>query len=117
MFQFDLMWKTFLKNKNYKRKIKEVNFNEINLDEYFLLDVRSRREFNEFHLKGSSNIPLLELKKNAIRVIQDKNKKILVYCQSGVRSKKAIIILENLGYTNIYNLKNGLENIEKNVAF
>lgn len=117
MFQLNKMWKSIPWNKKYKREMKELNLNEINLKEFSLLDVRSRREFSEFHLRGSINIPLLELKKKIIHVIKDKNKKILVYCQSGIRSKKAIIIMENLGYTNVYNLKNGLENIEKNVAF
>lgn len=111
------MWKNIWDNKKDKREMKELSFNEIDLKEFCLLDVRSRREYSEFHLKGSINIPLLELKKKIINVIKQKDKKILVCCQSGIRSKKAIIIMENLGYTNVYNLKNGLENIEKNVAF
>ena len=44
-------------------------------------------------------------------IIVNKEKKILVCCQYGVRSKKAAEILENLGYNNVYNLKEGLENI------
>ena len=36
---------------------------------------------------------------------------IIVYCQSGIRSKKAIEILNKNGYKNLYHLKNGLDGI------
>ena len=98
-------------SKMNKRYIKEVLYENINLNEYIILDVRSRREFKETHLNGAINIPLSELKKNANKYLQDKNRKILVCCEYGVRSKQAAEILENLGYTQVYNLKGGLENI------
>ena len=41
----------------------------------------------------------------------DKNRTILVYCESGNRSKEAQSILEQLGYKEVYNLKGGLDNI------
>lgn len=94
-----------------KRNIKELLYENINLNEYLILDVRSRREFKETHLNGAINIPLSELKKNVNKYLQNKNRKILVCCEYGVRSKQAAEILENLGYTQVYNLKGGLENI------
>ena len=39
------------------------------------------------------------------------NEEIIVYCASGHRSRQAKKILENYGYTNVYNLKNGLDGI------
>ena len=56
------MWKTVNMCKKNKRNIKEVNFNEINLKEYIIIDVRSKREYKEFHLDNAINIPLLEIK-------------------------------------------------------
>lgn len=93
------------------RNIKEVEYSEINLNEYILIDVRSRREFSESHLNGAINIPLPEIKKNIGRYVQNKNRKILVYCEYGGRSAKAVETLNKLGYTNAYNLKGGLEKI------
>lgn len=107
MIDFNRLWK----NRKRKRKIQEVNFEEIQLRDYTVIDVRSRREFREDHLNGSINIPLPDVKRNIEKYVQDKNKKILVCCQSGFRSAKAVEIIENLGYTNVYNLKGGLENI------
>ena len=109
--KFENMWKTINMCKINKRIIKEVKYNEIKLNEYIIIDVRSRREFKEKHIDGAINIPLPEVKKNIEKYVKDTNKKILVYCEYGGRSTKAVKILEALGYRNIYNLKGGLENI------
>ena len=108
---FNNLWKNIKINRKYARKIKEVKYNEINSNEYIILDVRSRREFKEGHLDGAMNIPLADINKTVEKQIVNKESKILVCCQYGVRSKKAAKILEDLGYIQIYNLKDGLENI------
>lgn len=111
MIDFDRMWKNIKINKKMKRDIKEVNFEETNLNEYIIVDVRSRREFRENHLEGAVNIPLPDVKRNIENKIKNKTRKVLVYCQSGIRSAKAVEIMEELGYTQVYNLKGGIENI------
>ena len=57
------------------------------------------------------NIPLSDIKQKIEKIVPNKDRKILLYCQSGLRSKKAIRILEKLGYNNLYNLNGGIENI------
>lgn len=106
------MWKKlrfFEKRKKIKRSIKEISFEDVKLKEYFIIDVRSKKEYQEGHLDGAINIPLFSIKKNIEKI--NKNKKILVYCQSGVRSKRALKALQELGFENVYNLKGGLDNI------
>ena len=76
-----------------------------------LLDVRSKQEFNEGHLNGAINIPLYELNTCCNCKLKNKEEIIIVYCQSGIRSKKAIKVLYKNGYTNLYNLKDGLDGI------
>lgn len=76
-----------------------------------LIDVRSPQEYKENHLENSVNIPLYDLSKNIEKIYPDKNKTIIVYCQSGNRSKKAIEILHKQGYENVYNIAGGLDNI------
>lgn len=75
-----------------------------------LLDVRSVQEYNEGHLNSAINIPLSELKIKA-PIILNCNDIIIAYCQVGVRSKKAAVILNKLGYRNVYTLAGGLDNI------
>lgn len=96
--------------KNY-RKISEVEYSNIDLKQYTIIDVRSRREFSEGHINGAINIPLPELNKNINRYVASKNKNILVYCQKGSRSKRAAQILDDMGYTSVFNLKGGIESI------
>lgn len=72
-----------------------------------LIDVRSEQEFEEGHLEGSINIPIYELKENYKKISEASA--IIVYCQSGIRSRKAIKILKEKGFKNIYELKGGLD--------
>ena len=76
-----------------------------------LVDVRSTQEFNEGRLNNAINIPLFELNKKAEKILKDKNSPIILYCQAGIRSKKAYEILKQKGYTDLYTLEGGLDNI------
>lgn len=77
-----------------------------------LIDVRSPQEYKEGHLEGSILIPEYELKSKADEQLKNKEETIVVYCSSGMRSKKAQKILEKKGYVNVYNLYGGLENTD-----
>lgn len=74
---------------------------EIEKNEVIILDVRSEEEYNSGHIENSILIPIDKLEE-AENILNDKNKKILVYCRSGNRSKKASNILLEKGYTNVY---------------
>ncbi len=71
-----------------------------------LIDVRSEQEFKEGHIKDAISIPYYEIKRRIADEIKDKNKMILVYCNTGSRSKKAEDILKQLRYTNVKTLFN-----------
>lgn len=79
--------------------------------ECILLDVRSPQEYKENHLDGSINIPVYDISKKIEEIVPNKEKQIIVYCQSGNRSRKAIEILNKKGYTKLYNIAGGLDNI------
>lgn len=106
-----IWWKT-KEQKKKKRNCIDKQYGEIDVNQYYVIDVRTRTEYKEGHLDRSVNIPLKDIKRKIETIQPNKEKKILIYCQSGIRSKKAIKILEKLGYQNLYNLKGGLENIE-----
>lgn len=75
-----------------------------------LIDVRSPQEFNEGHLEGAISIPEYEFKRKIEMKIKNKDAIIIVYCNSGRRSRRAADILRKLGYTNVYNLSQGVYN-------
>ncbi|MEA3419889.1 MAG: rhodanese-like domain-containing protein [Campylobacterota bacterium] len=72
-----------------------------------LLDVRTDGEFKQEHIQGAKLIPLQILSENLLSLQNDRNKKIIVYCQSGNRSVSASRILEKHGFTPL-NVKGGI---------
>ncbi len=78
-----------------------------NDDNVTLLDVRTIEEFKSHHVKDVQLIPLGELEKNLGKLEESKNKKILIYCQTGRRSVSASRILENNGFFPI-NIEGGI---------
>ena len=78
-----------------------------NDDNVTLLDVRTIEEFKSHHILGANLVPLGELEENLAKLKADKNKNILVYCQTGRRSISASRILEKNGFTPL-NIEGGL---------
>lgn len=74
----------------------------IDRQEVTILDVRTPEEYKEGHIEGALLIPNYELKNLAGRKLPDKDKKILVYCRSGNRSKSASKLLLEMGYSQVY---------------
>lgn len=74
-----------------------------------IIDVRSNQEYREHHINGAICIPSFEISQRIEREIPDKNALIVLYCQSGIRSRKALNILLKKGYTNVYHIRNGLD--------
>ena len=73
-----------------------------------LVDVRTPKEYSDFHIPGAINVDYKNdhFKEMAAKTL-DKSKPVMVYCRSGVRSARAMKILENMGYK-VYNLDNGI---------
>ncbi|MCC5912361.1 MAG: rhodanese-like domain-containing protein [Clostridiaceae bacterium] len=69
-----------------------------------LLDVRTREEYQEKHIEGSTLIPLNVLETEVRTKIPNKEEKIIIYCRSGNRSKTAANLLLSMGYKHVYDL-------------
>jgi len=67
---------------------------------YIIVDVRTKEEYDESHVVDAINIPYDEIDKD---INLDNNKIIFVYCKSGKRSNIAYANLTHLGYT-VYDL-------------
>ena len=76
-----------------------------------LIDVRSGQEYEEGHLDGAINIPVYNIEKEISKCVKSTEDTIILYCSSGSRSRQAKEILENLGYSEVYNLKEGIDKI------
>ena len=70
-----------------------------------IFDVREENEYELSHLKSAKNIPLSQLRDRIDEFPKDRN--IYLHCRSGQRSYNALLALQNLGYTNVYNVSGG----------
>ena len=69
---------------------------ESSTENFFLLDVRSKEEYQSGHIKNSINIPHEELIEDINLISQYKNDSLIVYCRSGMRAQLVIDkLLEN----------------------
>lgn len=71
-----------------------------------LIDTRTRFEYNLGHIDGFINIPVDRLREHIDEL--DKNKKVYIVCQVGLRGHVACRILSGLGF-DAYNLSGGYE--------
>jgi len=70
----------------------------INKRDYFLIDLRRKEDFQEFHVPGAVNIFWLDLLKNENLRILPKDRKIFLICYVGHTSSQSMVILRLLGY-------------------
>ena len=89
-----------LSPKDFARKIKDKEVLQ-------LIDVRTPKEFKTGHVEQAQNINYYDLTfRNQVSKL-DKEKPIYVYCQSGIRSGKAVSILKSMGFKEIYDMEGG----------
>lgn len=70
---------------------------------YVIVDVRSAEEYAAGHINGAVNVPLDDIKNDASVLDADKDKKIVLYCNSGKKSGEAQDALLAAGYTDVVN--------------
>ena len=75
-----------------------------------IIDARFEGEFEQSHVKGSTNIPLDKIRKAADTL--DKDKPVVSYCNRGVTSNAVQNILINKGFKKAYNLSGGYSNFK-----
>ncbi|WP_249871677.1 FAD-dependent oxidoreductase [Oceanobacillus saliphilus] len=88
-------------NGNY-REVKVSQVRELVENNACIIDARETNEFNSGHLKNAVNIPLSEFRNRLDEIPKDKA--VYVHCRSGQRSYNMVMALQNLGYTNIFNI-------------
>jgi len=79
---------------------------EKSTEQYCLLDVRQRSEYESGHLPGAKLITLGELQARLKGL--DPEKYTIVYCRSGSRSRAASGILTGAGLKQVYNMEGGI---------
>ncbi len=71
--------------------------------EHVIIDVRSKREYDQGHYPNAKNLDYKTIEETIGTLNLAKDTKIYVYCRSGRRSGIAKALLEEKGYTNVIN--------------
>ncbi len=72
-----------------------------------LVDVRTKSEYNTGHINGARNISIQGISREYGKLRKDQA--IYLYCATGKRSSRAAIYLRSKGFTDVFELKNGLK--------
>ena len=69
------------------------------------IDVRTSEEYESDHIEGDRNIPIQTMSAATIvtQLGLDQDTRIGLYCASGGRAGRALIMLEEAGFTNAFN--------------
>lgn len=98
-----------------QQEIVELNVSELNsidfknAEDSILVDVRTLREYHEGKIAESKNIDVSKTDYFTTQVkLLDKSKHYFIICRSGSRSKKAVEIMENLGFNHLHHVSGGV---------
>ena len=80
----------------------------INRDKAVVVDVCEPDEFASGHVVGAKNIPLSALDAKLAGAVKNKALPLILVCQSGARSGRAVHIAKKLGYQQAQSLGGGM---------
>ncbi|MFC4022361.1 rhodanese-like domain-containing protein [Oceanobacillus longus] len=84
------------------KEVKVSQVRELVETSSFIINAREKGEYRSGHLKNAVNIPLSEFRERLEEIPKDQL--VYIHCRSGQRSYNIVIVLENLGYANVFNI-------------
>ena len=101
------------------RRVLPEEAQELLAQGYVYIDVRTEPEFEQGHIPGALNVPLMQRSPGGLRPNSEfssvmeacfgKTDRLLVGCRTGSRSLKAAQVLVAAGFTEVIELKTGFE--------
>jgi adenylyltransferase/sulfurtransferase len=93
-------------------QIPEKSFEDVlKMENIQFIDVREMHEQPQLELQNCIQIPLGKLEQNLDKI--DSNKTVVLFCQTGIRSKQAVELLNKHNISICFSLKGGITEINK----
>ncbi len=86
----------------------EATVQLMNREKAVLVDVCEPAEYAAGHIIGAKNIPLGQLEQKLASSVKNKTQPLVLVCQSGARSMRALGIAKKLGYENAQSMAGGM---------
>ena len=80
----------------------------MNREKAVVIDVCEPSEYAAGHISSAKNIPLSDLESKLPNAVKYKKLPVVLVCQSGMRSNRAVAVAKKLGYERAYSLGGGL---------
>ena len=81
----------------------------MNRDKAVVIDVCEPGEYAAGHINGARNVPLAQLEAQLPNVVKSKTAAVILVCQAGARSGRALAVARKMGYENAQSLAGGLK--------
>jgi adenylyltransferase/sulfurtransferase len=99
------------KEKNALRNVRSITVHDLKAridagEKSVIVDVREPHEWEISSIEGTLRIPKGQVVARAAEIPRDVE--VVVHCKTGVRSRDAILMLQDLGFTNLVNLAGGI---------
>ena len=104
---FSLTWAADIENLSAPEANALIQKNHGN-SEFVILDVRTPAEYNQGHIRGAQLLDYKSPQFSAGLERLDKTKTYLVYCRTGNRSGRALLLMEKQGFGKIFHLQAGI---------
>lgn len=96
-----------------KPRIKEVTIDDVlswqaAKEDFVFMDVREDHEWQAGRAQGSIHLGRGILERDIEKVVEDKARKVVLYCGGGYRSALAADNMQKMGYTNVLSMAGGI---------
>ena len=89
-----------------ENEVQEISVEDaLNMENVQFVDIRERDEYPQIEIPPNLQIPLGTLEENSNRFQTEKQ--YIIFCQSGIRSKVAVQLLQNMDIAHCYSLQGG----------
>ena len=81
----------------------------INREDALMVDVRDQDAFAKAHILNARSVPMSQIVARSQELASQKEKPLILYCDSGSRSLAAAAIFRKQGFSRVHSLTGGLQ--------